>query len=220
MGVNSMALPTSNSIYQISFLLAHSSSGMWPHHPFPRTWTTILIPWSPSIWFFRTGLKGKSEGFPLLFMILGATTTCISWAFFFFFNLRYHVRDRKGKIEHSHIISLYLFPHPRFCLPPLILLSQNQWPNSSSMSLATFYCCSAFSFWMILATSSADSQASYSYSPSPICSSPPTSLLPQTQSGLVFAPSQGSGEADLPLLLWITASLVPPGTDTQWEATC
>lgn len=103
MGVNSMALPTSNSIYQISFLLAHSSSGMWPHHPFPRTWTTILIPRSPSMWFFRTGLKGKSEGFPLLFVVLGATTTCISWAFFFFFNLRYHVRDRRGKIEHSQL---------------------------------------------------------------------------------------------------------------------
>lgn len=100
MGVNSMALPASNSVYQISFLLVSSSSGMWPHHPFPRTWTTILMPWSPAIWFFRTGLKGKSEGFPLLFAVLGATTTCISWAFFFF-NLRYHVRDRKVKIEQS-----------------------------------------------------------------------------------------------------------------------
>lgn len=180
------------------------------------------MPWSPSIWFFRTGLKGKSEGFPLLFAVLGATTTCISWAFFFFFfsNLRYHVRDRKVKIEHS----LTLFHS--ICSPTKTLPStsdspsQNQWPDSSSMPLSTFYCCSASSFWVILATNFADSQASYSYSPSPICSSPPTSLLPQTQSGLVFAPSQGSGEADLPLLLCITASPVPPDTDTQWEATC
>ena len=111
----------------------------------------------------------------------------------------------------SHYFTLFV-PPPKTLPSTSDSPSQNQWPDSSSMPLSTFYCCSAFSFWVILATNSADSQASYSYSPSPICSSPPTSLLPQTQSGLVFAPSQGSGEADLPLLLCTTASPVPPGT--------
>lgn len=93
--------------------------------------------------------------------------------------------DRKGKIEHSHIISHSICSPTQDSAPLWFLLSQNQWPNSS-MSLATFIAAllSPFGWLLQLVLQTPGFLPLLS---SPICSSPPTSLLPNTI-GVQFLP--------------------------------
>lgn len=155
---------------------------MWPHHPFPRGMDHHLDALISSIWFFRTGLKGSQK-----------VSHFSSWFrghnYLYFLGL-FSTWGIMSEIGREKLSTLTLFhsicsPTQDSVFPPLILLSQNQWPNSSSMSLATFIAALLSPFgWFLQLVLQTPRLLTLLSLPNLFFTS--TSLLPQTQSGLVL----------------------------------
>lgn len=184
-----MHLPTSTSVYQISFFLSHSFSGTWSRHPFPQNTghhlDALIFPQRD--YFSELALKGHQQASHRPCNMLGATTTCIAGDFLF----KPEESCQRGEGTHLSAFSHY-FPllvlHPS-SVSHLFLFSQNLWPDLSSTCVSFyFYCGSASFFWIVLATNVADSQASCSPPSDRVLSTFSSLCKPLGPSSLIWGP--------------------------------